>query len=516
MSTRIQKLMLSESRDVGELPPLLDEREEIPASTQPKINVVSVDASGHQTGPQKVSEARHAIAAETRKSTNTFFKKMLQQDMLASLGYVVYPMIAGLVGNRATPPFEEVLLAFGLPLIAIWVISSARLLVAFLLGLYRGSTYRKPRGVRRFDRTRRSVWLILFGWFVVVLHPVYGLVALCVAVATYGILLYDAQFISGLQFGAFFLAMAGHVFLIRKLYRKQDTSENRRLLILRVFNMDRSAFLTFDFLLSYWRHFGSSFTVIDPAYLRYQYRGVSSRNVAVTFWTLYGFQAFLPISWALFGASLLYYMDVDTFMFLTRVFDLVDRVPIMGFIVAVPFAIVAVITGYLIAFVIIYRRAPEQFAKSSEQIKERINTLMRHPRKFDRTFKDLHIYCFDNTWRIAVAEFVTTADVVLMDLRGFSDERKGCEYEVDFLFDSIAINRIVFVLDAAAGSKAIEEATDLIFQRWEHLRQGSPNLNLVDPEAKIYTVSSQTSADVQNLADHLMTASVAEGAVRRI
>ena len=49
--------------------------------------------------------------------------------------------------------------------------------------------------------------------------------------------------------------------------------------------------------------------------------------------------------------------------------------------------------------------------------------------------------CYDNTWKIAVAEFVSVANVVLMDLRGYSTNRKGCDYEVDLLLDQMPIAR---------------------------------------------------------------------------
>lgn len=506
MSRRIQKYMLAESQDIGVPPPLLEEREEIPASTKPKIDVVSAAVFGRESDPHKIIGARQSIAAETLKSTNTFWRRLWRHEVLASLSYIAFPLIIGLVGGRTTVPVLDVVFSAGLLTIAIWMISSSRLVVKFLLGQYRKTTFRKPRGIRWFDRTRRSLWLILFGWFEVVLHPLYGFVAFSAVALVWGAVMYNAHIIGGLQLGALILAICCHGYLIRRAYRQPDKTTNRRLLILRVFDIDRSAFLTFDFLLSYWRHFGSSFTVIDPAYLRYQYRGVSSRNVAVTFWTLYVIQALLVVLWLIFGGSLYYYLQPDAYLFLVEVFALVDRLPIMGFIVAMPFAIVAVIVGYLVAFAVIYYRAPDSFAKNSDQIAGRIDTLMASPQKPDRTFKDLHMYCFDNTWRIAVAEFVTKADVVLMDLRGFSADRKGCEYEVDFLFDSISLDQIVFVADAT-GTTAIDDVRELIFQRWEHLRQGSPNLGLTDPKAKVFVVGDQSSKDVQALADHLMAAS---------
>ena len=70
-----------------------------------------------------------------------------------------------------------------------------------------------------------------------------------------------------------------------------------------------------------------------------------------------------------------------------------------------------------------------------------------------------------------------------MDLRGFSEKRKGCEYEIDFLFDTFPINRILFLVDNDTDRNFISQT---ILDRWDYLRVNSPNLSITEPVAKIF------------------------------
>ena len=91
----------------------------------------------------------------------------------------------------------------------------------------------------------------------------------------------------------------------------------------------------------------------------------------------------------------------------------------------------------------------------------------------------------------------------MMDLRGFSDENKGCEYEVDFLFDNVTLSRIVFV----ANDKSVDAVKKLIKERWEKLLNSSPNLNNKSPKALLYIASSENEKEIQGIIDILLLTS---------
>lgn len=91
--------------------------------------------------------------------------------------------------------------------------------------------------------------------------------------------------------------------------------------------------------------------------------------------------------------------------------------------------------------------------------------------------------------------------VILMDLRGYSEACKGCEYEVDFVFDNFPINRILFLIDTVSDKNLVKK---MITERWEYLREQSPNIRLKEPQARIFVTTKGAEADVQFLIDLLM------------
>ena len=109
--------------------------------------------------------------------------------------------------------------------------------------------------------------------------------------------------------------------------------------------------------------------------------------------------------------------------------------------------------------------------------------------------------CYDNTWKLAVATYTQLADAVLMDLRGFSEERKGCAYEVDFLFDNVAVEKVVFLIQP----DTVDIVTRLIEERWEYLKVKSPNLKTKDPVITVYIANRENSRDIQAILDLVLS-----------
>ena len=81
-------------------------------------------------------------------------------------------------------------------------------------------------------------------------------------------------------------------------------------------------------------------------------------------------------------------------------------------------------------------------------------------------------YCHDSTWQQALAELVGVSDVVLMDLRNFVAQNRGCLHELQVLASTPGLRRVVVLtndqtelLPAQAASAAAPE------QRFVWLRQ---------------------------------------------
>lgn len=64
------------------------------------------------------------------------------------------------------------------------------------------------------------------------------------------------------------------------------------------------------------------------------------------------------------------------------------------------------------------------------------------------------LYCYDDTWKLALDDLMTNTDGVIMDLRGFSDKNTGCQYEIDFIVKSNRLSSLLVIVD---HSTAIEQ-----------------------------------------------------------
>jgi hypothetical protein len=90
------------------------------------------------------------------------------------------------------------------------------------------------------------------------------------------------------------------------------------------------------------------------------------------------------------------------------------------------------------------------------------------------------LLCGDAVWKSAVHSFLGSAEVVVMNLCGFSETNQGCLYELGVLFDTYPIKRILFLVD---------DTTDLDFlletlkQNWSNMSIESPNYT--DPSAAV-------------------------------
>jgi hypothetical protein len=247
-------------------------------------------------------------------------------------------------------------------------------------------------------------------------------------------------------------------------------------LILRVFGRNENSVLTFGALRSFWSYVGSSFTVVDRSYLAFRYRGHSENNVSTVFFTLTAFTLLI--------------------LLMGRPMPTIEEFGYMGIVSGMIIVVCNAI--YLVA---VYLSAPQYFASDRAHIRTMIARLFRRPRRFwALTFRNLDMHCYDNTWREAVAAFVSVTDVVLMDLRGYSEERRGCEYEVDFLFDAIVAERIVFLVD---GDNSLDLVEALVRRRWEMLSVESPNLRRTAPTVTIYKTRDGRANDMRGLINVL-------------
>jgi hypothetical protein len=278
----------------------------------------------------------------------------------------------------------------------------------------------------------------------------------------------------GLTYMEMFLvaSIAVHLALWYWLRKAGRNQINTKLLILRVFLIGKTSSFTFKSLARSWRHFGTYFTVADPSFFKVSWKRRFN----------YMFPFYILVVFFLYTIVTDPNKDNEMTLFVGFVFLLV-----MGNIFMVMFDLV---------------RMKQQFMSSSAALTKRLNILEKKPTKLDNTFKEVPVMCYDNTWKQAVDGLVKTADVILMDLRGFSEANKGCAYEVNILFDRVEVNRIVFM----GYEDAIPLIRSVIEEQWAQLAESSPNLKLKEPKTNLYVVKKENHNDVDAIIKLLLGA----------
>jgi hypothetical protein len=90
----------------------------------------------------------------------------------------------------------------------------------------------------------------------------------------------------------------------------------------------------------------------------------------------------------------------------------------------------------------------------------------------DGRFRVNEFFCGNDTWRQVVTRLMTGSDLVAMDLRSFSFQRKGCVFELQTLLDTVPVARIVLLVDSTTDLSFLRE---ILAECWRELKATSPN-----------------------------------------
>ena len=129
----------------------------------------------------------------------------------------------------------------------------------------------------------------------------------------------------------------------------------------------------------------------------------------------------------------------------------------------------------------------------------------------DLRYRINEFFCHDNTWQATVKALAQRSAVVLMDLRGFGPKNRGCEFELEMLFEEVSVSRVVLLVDE---SPDIEVLQQVLQAAWDKLSASSPNRALAEPVLPLFQVDDSSSA-LQPLLSCLFTAA-AHGTTRQV
>jgi hypothetical protein len=102
-------------------------------------------------------------------------------------------------------------------------------------------------------------------------------------------------------------------------------------------------------------------------------------------------------------------------------------------------------------------RVDELFVTSRASLDAKLAGLDRRPDP-DGRFRLNEFCCRDSTWQATVVELMHRANVVIMDVRGITQARRGCEFELQQLAQRLPPGRLVLVVDETTDRAVLQAA----------------------------------------------------------
>ena len=140
-------------------------------------------------------------------------------------------------------------------------------------------------------------------------------------------------------------------------------------------------------------------------------------------------------------------------------------------------------------------RLQRRFITGADTLEQRIRETEQR-RDVDGRFRIADFFCHDDTWRMALRRLEKDSDVVLMDLRGFSQSNRGCVFEINELLQVTLLRHIVFVVDRTSDERFLAQ---VFADAWATVTKASPNWNDPAPRVRLYRFDGHVGQNVPSL-----------------
>jgi hypothetical protein len=90
----------------------------------------------------------------------------------------------------------------------------------------------------------------------------------------------------------------------------------------------------------------------------------------------------------------------------------------------------------------------------------------------DGRYRVNEFFCRNDTWQQTVTKLMAQSDLVAMDLRAFTSERKGCIFELSALIDDVPLRRVVLLIDQTTDELLLRQT---LADLWRGINPQSPN-----------------------------------------
>jgi hypothetical protein len=140
-------------------------------------------------------------------------------------------------------------------------------------------------------------------------------------------------------------------------------------------------------------------------------------------------------------------------------------------------------------------RLASAYIRDRSDLDRRLTTLDLGPDP-DGRFRINEFFCRSDTWKQTVTRLMGQSDLVLMDLRAFASERKGCTFELGALIDEVPLHRVALLIDHTTDESVLRRTLD---DRWRMMSPQSPNAHGGTARVRMIDLACGPAAAVQRL-----------------
>jgi hypothetical protein len=137
------------------------------------------------------------------------------------------------------------------------------------------------------------------------------------------------------------------------------------------------------------------------------------------------------------------------------------------------------------------RRLKGFFIETEANLESRMASLSNR-RDPDGSFRTELLFCNGGSWRETVRRLMKDSHGVVMDLRSFNRQNRGCVFELQTLLDFVSVSRILLLVDSRPGPAQTDVAflQEVMTEAWTHLAVTSPNHAIPDPVLRLIDAAS--------------------------
>jgi hypothetical protein len=122
------------------------------------------------------------------------------------------------------------------------------------------------------------------------------------------------------------------------------------------------------------------------------------------------------------------------------------------------------------------------FISSERDLEQRLAALDTRPDP-DGRYRVTELFCRADTWKPTVVKLMAQSDLLIMDLRAFTPQRKGCVFELGAMLDRVPLSRAALLIDETTNEPLLRAT---LADLWERVSPQSPN---IDGNARVRIVN---------------------------